>query len=298
MPVAPVSAGDSPGPVTVQQTATGLSPNTNYEVRLVATTGERVISEPPGKFKTLAAPPSVTYAPGANVYTDIVNPYQPTTAKLAGFVNPNNQLTTYRFEYGTTTAYGLQSPAEFEPSAGAGGTPLVVKANLSNLQPATTYHYRIVATSASGVTIGPGDRQFETAEQRQDLQRGDLNSCGLPDDRCLEVVSPADKGPVARVGFAGAGSDLQVQPSTAAGAIAYQIADGLPNSTAPGEVLYRSTRGPTGWAASQLSPPLTEQNETKQPSALSGYTRALSSRTSPAGSSSAHFGLLRIRHRE
>lgn len=270
VPVPAASAGEIAGPVTVQQTATGLQPSKNYLVRLVATTGPAAFSAT-AQFTTDGAAPSVAYANGASPLTDVVNPYQPTTAKLAGFVNPNNQLTTYRFEYGPTTAYGMQSPAEFEPSAGEGGTPLLVKANLSGLQPATVYHYRIVAGNPSGPTFGP-DRQFETAEQRQAP-----NSCGLPDNRCLELVSPAEKGPITSVGGNPAGgADLQIQPSTGGGGIAYQLINGLPGSTAPNEVLYRSIRSSTGWTASQLSPPLTEQNQTKQPSAIAGYTRALS----------------------
>jgi hypothetical protein len=81
-----------------------------------------------------------------------------TQASLAGTVNPQGQLTSYAFQYGTTTAYGEQSPLA---SAGSGTADVPVTANLSGLTPGTTYHYRVIATNASGTTVG-GDRTFAT----------------------------------------------------------------------------------------------------------------------------------------
>jgi hypothetical protein len=77
-----------------------------------------------------------------------------TSATLNGTVNPNGQATTYHFEWGTTTGYGQQAPTGPEPSAGSGTTNVSVSANLSSLSPGTTYHYRLVATNASGTSFG------------------------------------------------------------------------------------------------------------------------------------------------
>ncbi|HEV2062197.1 MAG TPA: hypothetical protein VGR12_05030, partial [Solirubrobacteraceae bacterium] len=84
-----------------------------------------------------------------------------TSATLNGIVNPATRAfgTTYRFEYGTTTAYG-GSTADVTL---AGGTEdRAVSAVVERLQPATTYHYRLVATNRSGTTTG-ADRTFTTA---------------------------------------------------------------------------------------------------------------------------------------
>jgi streptogramin lyase len=79
-----------------------------------------------------------------------------TSAVLTGTVDPNASSTTYRFEYGTTTAYGSSTPVT---SAGAGDAPVGVSAQLSNLDPGVTYHYRLVATSPVGTSFG-ADRTF------------------------------------------------------------------------------------------------------------------------------------------
>jgi streptogramin lyase len=82
-----------------------------------------------------------------------------TSAVVTGTVDPNAAATTYRFEYGTTTAYGSSTPVT---SAGAGDAPVVVTAQLAGLDPGVTYHYRLVATSPVGTIFG-ADRTFTTA---------------------------------------------------------------------------------------------------------------------------------------
>lgn len=81
-----------------------------------------------------------------------------TEATASGTVNAKGQETTYYFEYGETTAYGS---ATAEASAGAGINAVEVEATLTDLQPATTYHFRIVATNSAGTTQGD-DRDFTT----------------------------------------------------------------------------------------------------------------------------------------
>jgi hypothetical protein len=82
-----------------------------------------------------------------------------TTTTLSGTVNPVGQATTYLFDYGTTTAYGTQTTSK---SAGTGVLAVPVSADLTGLKPATTYHFRIEATNASGPTVG-SDATFTTA---------------------------------------------------------------------------------------------------------------------------------------
>jgi phosphodiesterase/alkaline phosphatase D-like protein len=82
-----------------------------------------------------------------------------TTTTVSGTVNPVGQATTYKFDYGTTTAYGHQTTAE---SAGSGLLDVPVTADLTGLTPATTYHFRVEATNASGPTDG-SDATFTTA---------------------------------------------------------------------------------------------------------------------------------------
>lgn len=81
------------------------------------------------------------------------------SAVLHGTVNPNGSATTYYFQWGLTTAYGLQSA---ERSAGHGTSSKAVKTTASGLIPGTVYHYRLVATNGAGTTVGT-DRTFTTA---------------------------------------------------------------------------------------------------------------------------------------
>jgi hypothetical protein len=111
-----------------------------------------------------AAPPAamaqvVDTPPTAS--TRAATPIGVTTATLRGVIDPNGQSTSYRFEYGTTTAYGLQTA---DSSAGAGEDPVAVNAPLSSLTEDTVYHYRVIAwpdADPSAVVVG-GDRSLHT----------------------------------------------------------------------------------------------------------------------------------------
>jgi len=90
-------------------------------------------------------------APKPSVYTGTYPQVSTTFATLKGVVNPHGTETSYVFQYGTTTAYGAQT----SPTAvGNGTTEVKVSQPITGLQPYTTYHYRLVATSAAGTTDG------------------------------------------------------------------------------------------------------------------------------------------------
>lgn len=75
-----------------------------------------------------------------------------TTATLSGTVNGNGETTTVTFEIGTTTSYGDVYSAV--PGSVSGSTTVAVSADVFELQPNTLYHYRVVATNASGSSYG------------------------------------------------------------------------------------------------------------------------------------------------
>lgn len=79
-------------------------------------------------------------------------------AVVAGTVDPQGSATTYRVDYGTTAGYGLQTAAQ---SAGSGDDPVAVSVPLTGLTASTTYHYRVVATNATGTSMG-ADRTLRT----------------------------------------------------------------------------------------------------------------------------------------
>jgi hypothetical protein len=100
---------------------------------------------------------AATPAPTAS--TSGVSGVSYSTATLSGYVNAQGQATNYYFEYGTTNAYGAQSP--LSPAGSATGSVKVSQA-VTGLQAATKYHYRLVAVGPGG-TVQGGDRTFTTA---------------------------------------------------------------------------------------------------------------------------------------
>ena len=92
---------------------------------------------------------SLTVAPSAVTQPPLAT--SASTATLAGSVAPNSQPTTYDFQWGLTTAYGNTTTVS---SAGSGAAAQTVTAAIGGLTNLATYHYRVVATNASGSTIG------------------------------------------------------------------------------------------------------------------------------------------------
>ena len=115
------------------------------ELYVLETRAVRVVSLPPPGPLVLAG-------------SESVDEPQPTTATLDATLNPEGDETSYRFEYGTSVAYGASTaltalPASFEDQP--------VSMGLSGLQPRTTYHFRLRASNSAGTTFGP-DETFTT----------------------------------------------------------------------------------------------------------------------------------------
>jgi streptogramin lyase len=79
--------------------------------------------------------------------------------ELEASVLANSQASTLAFEYGPAESYGSTSAAV---AVGSGSTAASGSVPLEGLAPSTTYHYRALATNASGTTYGP-DGTFTTA---------------------------------------------------------------------------------------------------------------------------------------
>lgn len=101
---------------------------------------------------------ALAYVPAPAATTHAATSVGKRTATLNGAVNPHGLPAEYRFEFGRTRASGHFTPARF---AGNGRLPVAVTATLRHLTPGTTYHYRIIATTAAGTTIG-SDQSFVT----------------------------------------------------------------------------------------------------------------------------------------
>jgi Tol biopolymer transport system component len=94
----------------------------------------------------LAAPASALAGPCVNVTTGGTTDVTAQTATITGSIDPIGQPATYRFDLGPTIAYGTSTPTRTLTVT----TPTTVTEKLAALTPGTTYHYRLVGTTACG----------------------------------------------------------------------------------------------------------------------------------------------------
>ena len=136
---------------TVSANISGLSANTIYHSRIVATNSAGPSMGSDRTFTTLTAtgPPVVTTSPATNVASS--------SATLDGSLDPHGLTTSVSFQYGTTTNYGSTTPMHSQ----TGSTFRNVSANISGLSAHTIYHFRIIATNSAGNRLG-SDRTFTT----------------------------------------------------------------------------------------------------------------------------------------
>jgi phosphodiesterase/alkaline phosphatase D-like protein len=149
-PGVPLSA-----PTDVSAALSALTPFTTYHYRLVAIRADGEGFPSYGSDRTFTPAPNLPPAVGGTASSGLA----PTTATLSAQINPNLSPTTYRFQYGTDTGYGLQTVAG--DSIGFDNADHAVSQSIVGLQPGTTYHFRVVAVNLNGTTGGP-DLTFTT----------------------------------------------------------------------------------------------------------------------------------------
>ncbi|UCF19761.1 MAG: hypothetical protein JSU87_17915 [Gemmatimonadota bacterium] len=90
-------------------------------------------------------------APSAT--TDAANLITSSSARLNATVNPNGRATNAWFEWGTDPSLGVFESTALQ-SVGSGTVAERVRQRIFGLSPATTYYYRVVASSAGGLARG------------------------------------------------------------------------------------------------------------------------------------------------
>ena len=136
----------------VSKAIAGLTPNTLYHYRVVATNLSGSAQGLDQSFTTPATPPTAT--------TDAATAVTTTSAALNGTVNANNASATVLFEYGLSASYGGGITVTQSPVSGSANT--LVSKTIAGLTPNATYHYRVIAINAGGTTNG-ADQTFNTS---------------------------------------------------------------------------------------------------------------------------------------
>jgi hypothetical protein len=138
----------------VSQALTGLQAGTTYHFALVANSAGGTQTSPDETFTMPAIPLPVVSAGAASGVSE-------GAVTLVGAIDPGGWETTYTFQYGTSTGYGQQWPTLPVALGGlSGAQPVTIY--LEGLLPATTYHYRLVASDGGGTAYGL-DETFRTA---------------------------------------------------------------------------------------------------------------------------------------
>jgi phosphodiesterase/alkaline phosphatase D-like protein len=150
------------------------------------------------------------------------------SATVTGTVNPSGNATSYYFEYGTSSAYGMQTSAT---SAGAGTTGVAVQQPLSGLAASTTYDYRLVAVNSGG-TVDGNNATFTTPKTPAPTAtttmatavsssaatlNGSLNPEGVPTTYYFQYGTTAAYGNKTATQAAGSASTAQAAAANASG---------------------------------------------------------------------------------
>ncbi len=110
---------------------------------------------------------AATAGPKPHVATGAARHVRGSSALLTGVVYPEGTETSYYFQYGTSTAYGSQTPTLV---AGNGTAKVAVGQSITGLTPGLTYHFRLVGI-AGGKTVGSGrDRNFVAGAKSERLE--------------------------------------------------------------------------------------------------------------------------------
>ena len=260
----PTQSIPSPGSGTVAVTwdLTGLLPAQTYCVRVVATNSGGPASAEK-TIQTLAVAPT-------DVKTAFAAPRTDTTARINGRVNPQGEADlTYRFEWSEDGTNWNVLPNRL--STIDSRDQIVVADELSELKPATTYHYRLAFASNSGgpaAALPAPEKTFTTRSSAEFAQPGSCpnedvrsaqHSTHLPDCRGIELINSPDKGNqnVFAQGPRAGGPAL----SASGDEVLWEVTAGVPGGPNGTLNAFLAQREGAGWASHPLAPPAEEQLE-------------------------------------
>jgi hypothetical protein len=211
-----------------------LAPGVVYHYRLVARDAQG--------HTTVGADQVFQEIPAALIQGPWSTDVAGTSATVGARIDPQGASTSYRVEYGTSTAYGQS----ISGVVGEGSSFVTIAKHIQELEPATTYHYRIVATNEVG-TWQSADHSFTTQAATGEFS--------LPDGRAWELVSPVDgHGALIVPELNGLFGDLQA--ASDGSGIAYvanqPVTEGAPGSYGAGGDQVLSVRSGGRWVSQEV----------------------------------------------
>jgi hypothetical protein len=264
-PVSAVDVGSGGAPVPVAVAVGGLQAGTTYHYRVVASNANGTVSGADRSFTTLPVP-AIHGVSATNLTAG--------SADLSASIDPEGLDTTYRFEYGTSTAYGASVPVP-DADIGAGVSDVAVSQHITGLSANTTYHWRVVARNANGIATG-SDHTFIYS----------TTGPGLPDHRAYEMVTPPQKnGALIGATLEGLSADVSEGGSRVIAASTQCLA-GTPSCIAhrlsTGQ-WYLFTRTAGGWGVAPMAPPAAGLGSNTRWLASADASTALFSIATPPG---------------
>jgi DNA-binding beta-propeller fold protein YncE len=244
VPCVPAAGSIPPDGEEHQVTAeiTGLQAGTTYHFRLVAA---NAAGSNAGSDETLST------LPGPAIDSTAAKNLTSTAAELTAEINPEGADTTYRFEWGATSAYGNSVPVP-DQDIGSESSDVAVAQEIGGLSPGATYHWRVVATNSRDTTTGV-DHSFTYSAAASEL----------PDGRAYEMVTPAAKN-----GALIGGALFTASPDVAADGSRVMVTSIQCFAESPSCTAARGNEGEpfsfsrtsSGWQTTALAPPPTEVN--------------------------------------
>jgi hypothetical protein len=254
--------GTGSQPVPVHADIEHLAPNKKYHFRLVGESGEfgGVSAAGGDTTEETVGPP--------RIISQEFSAIGQTAATISGVINPDGEPTAYLVEYVTDAAFNENgyATATKVPAGGmgigSGRSGVAVSQSLTELVPATKYHFRLSATNSSGNANGP-DQVFVTqgmgpvfgpCPENEPFRVG--WSALLPDCRAYEQASSPDKNGDSVAGV----YPLLFAAEDGSGVSYYSAAGALPPAERGGTQNYAtylaSRDGAAGsWSSQRLLPP-------------------------------------------
>lgn len=172
--------GSGDNEVGVSAAIAGLTESTVYHFRILATNELGTSYGSDRTFTTLPNSPTVA--------TEKASSITKSSATLNATVNPHGKnVTSCRFEYGTSLSYGSSVSCTSLPGSGEGA--VAVSAPVSGLSESTTYHFRIVATNSLGTGFG-ADRTLKTPPHDPTVMTEDASPVGKTEATLIASVNP------------------------------------------------------------------------------------------------------------